>query len=379
MTVDIDTISTLPQYDIEWEKEVPYNFDGLPIVIEYLEGDTRTKTSTTGFVIKGIMPAAYGRILGTTDAHGEEIDMYLAAMASHNVDVYVVDQIDPKTGIFDEHKVMLGFTSCDEAEHVYKQVFADGSGEKRLGALTCFTLEAFKTWLAVDGTAFKPACDYKADGVMTVGSITVVTDAKVPQAPRDEAGGVLVPLIDLSQGPKIVTMPSDTDKRQHHLYLYSALDMKLWSNLVDTLCRLLDFATVDDILHIHIASPGGSVILMGRIVSAIQKTKAKVVTYAEGGVASAATAVWAAGHERHIFPGAYFMQHMSSQLLAGKTTDIAAKSIFCMSYIEEQLRDLVELKLFTAEEVNDMIEKSADIYISGREAIDRVGAVSYTL
>ena len=209
--------------------------------------------------------------------------------------------------------------------------------------------------------------------------IKIVSDAKsakATQSPRDEAGGVFVELPDLSCGPKIKTTSSEEGCFDHHLYLYSALNVETWSNVVDTFCRLLDLAEETETMHIHIASPGGSVFLMGRMVSAIKNTKAKVITYGEGSVSSAATAIWAAGHVRHILPGAYFMQHMSSQLLFGKTTDIAAKSIFCVSYIEKQLKELIELGLFTEEEVSDMIEKSADIFISGREAISRVGAIS---
>jgi ATP-dependent protease ClpP protease subunit len=111
---------------------------------------------------------------------------------------------------------------------------------------------------------------------------------------------------------------------------------------------------------------------MGRIVSAIKATKAKVITYAQGCVASAANTVWISGHERHILPGAYFMQHMSSQGLGGKSSDIAAKSSFCVEYISKQLQPALEIGLFTDTEVKDMVEKSSDIYISGREASVRI-------
>lgn len=375
--IDIENITPLPPFDDDWRKNIPYSFGDLAIVIEYLAGDTRTKVVGGGMVLEGTMPAAYGYILRTTDLHGEEIDMYLAPMATADATVYVIDQVDPASGLFDEHKVMLGFSSPEEAQHLYVSVFGDGSGQDRLGAITQFTSAAFVEWLTKDGATLRPASFYKADGVSSQEVSGIVVDHRRPNgSERDEAGGVAVELTDLSNGPTIKTISKEEGCFDYHLNLYTALDIAKWSNVVDTFCRILDLADERDTMHIHIASPGGAVLLMGRIISAINRTKAKIVTHAEGCVASAACAIWAAGHERHIMPGAYFMQHMSSQLLLGKTTDIAAKSIFTMKYIEERLQELVDIGLFVREEIIDMVEKSSDIYLSGREAIARVGQVS---
>jgi ATP-dependent protease ClpP protease subunit len=372
-------VSPLPNNHIDWEKDKPYTFQGLTIVIEFLAGDTRTKISKDGYNVDGVMPSAYGFILGTTDAHGEEIDMYLSSYASDTDPIFVIDQVNVASGQFDEHKVMLGFGSSDEVQMTYESVFGDGSGKDRLGVITSFTNDAFLSWLKSDGSSLKPAFEYKRDGVTSVEVAGIVPFVKPNQdrpAPRDEAGGVIIALPDVVNGPRIKTVCSTPGEFNYHLVMYSPLDMRAWTNTVDTLCRLLELARETDTCHIHLACPGGSVVLMGRIISAINRTKAKVITYAEGGVASAATAIWAAGHERHIRPGSYFMQHMSSQLLAGKTTDISAKAIFAVNYITDKLARIVKIGLFTQEEVSDMIDKSADIYISGREAIARVGAIS---
>lgn len=61
--------------------------------------------------------------------------------------MFVVDQIDPATGQFDEHKVMLGFGSLDEATQAYSDSFSDGSGPDRAGAITQMSVSQFKTWL----------------------------------------------------------------------------------------------------------------------------------------------------------------------------------------------------------------------------------------
>jgi ATP-dependent protease ClpP protease subunit len=369
----------LPQHEGDWFKDVSYQFGALTLVIEYLAGEIRTKTRR-GMVIKNEFPVAYGRILNTTDLHGEEIDFYLASMPSEEGEIYVIDQIDPATGLFDEHKVMLGFSSIPETIHVYTSVFGDGSGNKRIGAITTFTADSFNAWIHADGSALVPASSAKAPGVIPQrvnGIQPPMFHGQGMTAPRDEVGGIIVQLTDMSDGPKIQTQALAPDAFAYHLYFFSALTHDVWSNPMDVFCRILDRASERDVVYIHVASPGGSVILMGRVISAINRTKAKVITIAEGCVASAATAIWAAGHERQIRPGAYFMQHMSSQLLAGKTTDIQAKSGFCVDYITKRLDALVKIGLFTEEEKDDMITKSSDVYISGREAIARMGEISH--
>jgi ATP-dependent protease ClpP protease subunit len=380
-TVDVDNAVPLPEFDMEWEKGVPYRFGDLVIVIEHLAGETRTKQSS-GYTVSTTFPVAYGCILRTTDAHGDEIDMYLASMATPGGNVFVIDQVNLGTGTFDEHKIMLGFSSPEEAAHLYCSVFADNSGSQRLGAITTFTDESLAAWLVEDGSALKPASESPSEGRIPM-SVSGIRKSQNPgqgqPLRRDETGGVVIDLPNLSAGPKIVTKPNGPDSFDYHIYLTCAFTMDTWSGLVDIFCRKARLATERDTFHFHIASPGGSVLLMGRVISAINITKAKVITYAEGSVASAALAIWSSGHERHIAPGAYFMQHMSSQLLGGKTTDIAAKAIFAVNYIETRLQRLVESGLFTKEEVNDMVEKSADIFNSGRTTADRVGVVSHSV
>lgn len=379
-TEDTVNLIPLPTWSDEWVKNTPYLFRGLGIVIEFLAGDIRSKTTPTGIVISGQMPTAYGFILRTTDVHGEEIDMYLASMPDETTPIFVIDQVNPETGLFDEHKVMLGFSSIDEVVVTYDSVFSDGSAARRLGAITTFPQDTFKNWVGTEGYSLQPASRYSLDGVTTQMFAGIKAPASSPMAqpkPLDAGGGVVIPLPDLSKGPKLKTSAKDEGVMEYHLSLFSALDTDVWSNTIDTFCRALDLAKATDVVHIRIASPGGSVFLMGRIVSAMESTKAKVITYAQGCVASAATTVWAAGDERHILRGAYFMQHMSSQMLNGKSSDIAAKSNFCVEYISRQLNPLLTMGLFNDKEISDMITKSSDIYISGREAIKRVGEISY--
>ena len=66
------------------------------------------------------MHNTYGYIRGTEGVDGDHIDVFLA----EDMDkwdgkyVFVVDQYNPD-GSFDEHKVMLGFNSMEEARSAY--------------------------------------------------------------------------------------------------------------------------------------------------------------------------------------------------------------------------------------------------------------------
>lgn len=370
----------LPVISSEWEKDIPYTFGSIVIVIEHLAGDKRIKCVGDGIIIKNEFPCAYGRILGTTDLHAEEIDCYIAFHPELDGNVFVIDQINPATGLFDEHKVMLGFRDINEVFHTYSMVFSDESGPLRVGNITTFTPAAFNEWIDSEGSALRPASTFIHDDV-TVTKGRGIAIAPNPGmntgAKRDEVGGVQVELADLSKGPRLKTVIKDEGCFEYHMHLYGPLKMDVWSNPIDVFCRVLNNATDKDVMHIHIACPGGSVILMGRMLSSIDRTAAKVIVYAEGMVASAATGVWCAGHERHIAKGATFMQHMSSQGLCGKTTDIQSKAAFSMAYIQKRLDRMQATGLFTEDEIRDMVEKSADIYVSGRDAIARVGAVSH--
>ena len=369
----------LPEHN-DWKIKTPYQFAGMTIIIEHMAGDTRTKEKGPAISISSVMPSAYGFIVGTTDAHGEGVDIYLATLPDANADIYVIDQVDPVTKIFDEHKVMLGFASPEEATTVYCCAFNDGSGESRIGDVVCFTPKDFLTWLHQDGATLFAASFSKGTIPAEVlpGQGLFVPPPQPKKPTLDVGGGIIVSMLSAKDGPVFKTTTSEQGIYNYHLYMYTSLMPETWAKVTDAFCRTLDLAGPDDTIHIHLASPGGCVVSMGRIVSAMMATKAKVITYAEGEVCSAATTIWGYGHERHISPTAYFMQHMSSQGIEGKTTDMVVKLTFCQNYINKILVHLKEIGLFTQTEFDEMVNRSSDVFITGVEAIKRVGAVSTT-
>lgn len=127
---------TPAQAEAENYKTGKAKWRGLDLSVENKKGSTRSKVGPDGKTAWSVtMPAHYGRILGTEGADGDHVDFYMGEDEGSEA-VFVVDQIDPKTGEFDEHKVMLGFKDEAEAKAAYEAGFSDGSGKSRMGAIT---------------------------------------------------------------------------------------------------------------------------------------------------------------------------------------------------------------------------------------------------
>lgn len=166
---------------------------GLPISIENPQGSVRSGTSPEG-AWSVTMPAHYGYIKATDGADGDHMDVYISPNVKYSKSsnpklygaqrVYVVDQVDPKTGIFDEHKALIGFDNHDEAMTAYKAAFSDGAGTARLGALTEMSMPKFKQWLK-NGDTTKPL-SYKQAPVEVAPKPEKVAPPAAPVAPAPD-------------------------------------------------------------------------------------------------------------------------------------------------------------------------------------------------
>src|SRR5690606_38129319 len=95
---------------------------GLDIAVENPRGSERRGTDPDGNEWAHTMSDHYGYIKKTTGADNEHIDTYIGRSPESD-QVFIVDQIDQKTGGFDEHKVMMGFNSQEEAIQAYSSNF----------------------------------------------------------------------------------------------------------------------------------------------------------------------------------------------------------------------------------------------------------------
>lgn len=128
---------------------------GLDITIENPKGSERTGKAADGTEWSVTMPAAYGYVKRTKGADGDQVDVFLGPKADTADKVFVIDQVDPETGNFDEHKAVMGVDSADEAAQLYHQSFSDGRGGDRIANMVEMSVEEFKTW-ARSGNTTKP-------------------------------------------------------------------------------------------------------------------------------------------------------------------------------------------------------------------------------
>ena len=136
-------------------------FGGYNYTIENPQGSYRSGVDENGKKWKQKMNNTYGYILGTKGKDGDHLDMFIndnADLDSWNGNVYVVDQIFPD-GSFDEHKVMYGFDSEEEARKAYLSNYEQGW--QGLGNITGVSKEDFDRWLEKSGRKTKAFSEYK--------------------------------------------------------------------------------------------------------------------------------------------------------------------------------------------------------------------------
>lgn len=135
-------------------------FGGYDYTIENPKGSTRSGKDADGKEWKVTMHDTYGYIRGKFGKDGDHLDMFIndkADLDNWNGDVFVVDQVNPN-GSFDEHKVMYGYDSMDDAKKAYLANYS--KGWKGLGNITGASKDEFDKWLDTSNRKLKPFADY---------------------------------------------------------------------------------------------------------------------------------------------------------------------------------------------------------------------------
>lgn len=135
------------------------NLDGYRITIENPKGSVRRGTDSKGNAWENTLNNDYGYIRGTEGVDGDHIDVYLSDNPSEG-NVFVIDQVNPETREFDEHKVMYGFNSAEEAREAYLANFSEGWNG--LGTITEVSKDEFKKWIQSSHRKTKPFSEYKS-------------------------------------------------------------------------------------------------------------------------------------------------------------------------------------------------------------------------
>jgi hypothetical protein len=133
------TVTTGPQQSLAKR----YWFQGLPISIENAKGSYRAGVDPDGHEWKVRMHYDYGYVRGTEGRDGEYLDVYVGPKndATH---AYVVHQVRPDNGDYDEDKVMLGFADEQTAKQAYLKQY---DSPKFFGGIRAIPMDAFKLML----------------------------------------------------------------------------------------------------------------------------------------------------------------------------------------------------------------------------------------
>lgn len=136
-------------------------FGGYDFTVETPKGVTRSGKDENGKPWSVTMHDTYGYVLGKIGVDGDHIDMFIndaADLDTFDGNVFVIDQVNPKTGEFDEHKVMYGYPSEEDAKNAYLQNYSPGW--KGLGEVTSVPKATFDKWLQSSDRKTKPFANY---------------------------------------------------------------------------------------------------------------------------------------------------------------------------------------------------------------------------
>ena len=154
----VDTNPSEAQKEAGNYKKGHVKINGFDVSIEQPVGSVRSGKDASGKEWSQVMNNTYGYIRGTESVDGDHIDVFLGPDMNSDM-VYVVDQVNTD-GSFDEHKVMMGFPSLEDARSAYLSNYEEGW--QGLGNITGVALDEFKKWIDSSTRKTKPFSEYRS-------------------------------------------------------------------------------------------------------------------------------------------------------------------------------------------------------------------------
>lgn len=257
------------------------NFQGLPLSIENPAGSVRRGVDRDGTPWANTMQQHYGYIRGTVGADKDHIDAFVGPHHGSGK-VFVIDQVHPDNRTFDEHKVMLGFESREQALAAYQGNYASGwSGADRI---TETTMEGFKDWLD-SGKTGKPFAHTAPDGAVTHDAAPLVAASAASAAPLEQAAPAPAPLTKQQLNKMTVNDMSDDQLRQaKQVFSGQPREPKILKEMARR--RLEDFAPVPPASPEPVTTPSTTHLRQNYGVDRIDD-QAKNEEFPDGGVKQA--------------------------------------------------------------------------------------------
>ena len=164
-------------------------------------------------------------------------------------------------------------------------------------------------------------------------------------------------------GPSFYSRPSSY---LHSFYLYSIGEAEQYTDWLDTIRNCNE----NDIVKIHINSPGGDLLTTIQLVRALQETLATVICSVEGQCMSAATLVFLQADIVEISEHSMFMFHNYSGGTIGKGGEMYDNIVYERKWSERLFRDIYR-DFLTEFEISSMLDNK-DIWMDGEEVTERI-------
>lgn len=154
-------------------------FQGIDVHLEWLKDENRQYKKGGKVTFERLMKADYGYIPETKDKDGEELDVYLGPSEKAPTSFLIEQKKDD--GSFDEHKLMLGYSSEEGA----KKSYLAHMPQKRLGKIYELPVRAIQAMFGIQKTA--SVCDCRGLGDDCGGSLEKLALALFPSSPTKSA------------------------------------------------------------------------------------------------------------------------------------------------------------------------------------------------
>lgn len=132
---------------------------------------------------------------------------------------------------------------------------------------------------------------------------------------------------------------------------------------------ILQSAGEDDLVIIHVNSPGGYLDTAIQLITQIKTSDAQVVCQIESQCCSAATMIALACQGLICYPHAYMMIHTSSGCSFGKQSDIKRQEDFYNEWLDNFFKDIYK-DFLTEKEIQDVLG-GKDIWLNSDEVMER--------
>lgn len=184
---------------------------GMGFSVENADTSTRRGVDEDGTPWETTMQGAhYGYWKGTTAFDStrkkkQGVDGFIVAGTPEDYSgpMFVIDQVNPKTGKFDEHKTVSGAATAEQAEAVYRAHYADDW--QGFGSITQLPMPAFKAWVYSDQPKRGPIGDLNGQPNLAAAPELAArpSDERAPDI--DRGGRAVGPLADDAAGRMAAT------------------------------------------------------------------------------------------------------------------------------------------------------------------------------